>query len=229
MVSIADEAPHILVVDDDRRIRELLRSYLCDQGFRVTTAEDAAAALTRLKSLIFDLVIVDIMMPGENGLELTRTLRATDDDVPILILSALTESNHRIEGLESGSDDYLPKPFEPRELVLRINNLLRRRISRDKRSEIRLGELVFNIERGELSHDGGSVRLTTRERELLRIFALRAGEPIAREELAGPNGADNARTVDVQINRLRRKIEKDPSMPAYLQTVRGMGYILYSD
>ena len=226
---ISDDSPHILVVDDDRRIRDLIKSYLSDLGFRVSTAGDAAAAREAMNGLSFDLLVLDVMMPGESGLELARSLRAKSQ-VPILILSALAEPEHRIDGFQSGGDDYLIKPFEPEELVLRIQSILRRaEISKPVLQEIRLGESVFHVERGELKRKGEVVRLTTREQDLLRLFSKRPGEPISRSDLS-QNGADeSARAVDVQINRLRRKIEPDPAAPTYLQTVRGAGYILYTD
>lgn len=227
--AISDDSPHILVVDDDRRIRDLIKSYLSDRGFRVSTAGDAAAAREAMTGLSFDLLVLDVMMPGETGLELARSLRV-ESQVPILILSALAEAENRIDGLQSGGDDYLVKPFEPEELVLRIQSILRRsEISKPALPEIRLGESVFHVERGELKRDGEVIRLTTREQDLLRLFAKRPGEPISRSDLS-QNGADeSARAVDVQINRLRRKIEPDPAAPTYLQTVRGAGYILYTD
>ena len=226
---VTDTSPHILLVDDDRRIRELVKSYLSERGFRVTTAQNAADARARLSGLSFDLLILDVMMPGESGLDLARDLRKTKD-VPILMLSARADPEHRIEGFESGVDDYLVKPFEPRELVHRINSILRRSVVPEPLPiEISLGSFVFNIERGELSQGEDIVRLTTRERELLRLFAGRPGETISRADLAQNASGEGARAVDVQINRLRRKIEPDPAMPRYLQTVRGAGYILYTD
>ncbi len=226
---ITDQCPHILVVDDDRRIRDLIKSYLNVRGFRVSTAGHAAQAREQLEGLSFDLLVLDVMMPGESGLELAKSLREVDS-VPILILSALAEPEDRINGFQSGGDDYLIKPFEPEELVLRINSILRRSITpKDHVSEIRLGESIFHVERGKLCKGDETVRLTTREQDLLRLFANRPGEPISRTDLS-QNGADeSARAVDVQINRLRRKIEPDPSAPTYLQTVRGAGYILYTD
>ncbi len=227
--AIADDSAHILVVDDDRRIRDLIKSYLSERGFRVSTAGDAAAAREAMNGLSFDLLVLDVMMPGESGLELARNLRE-ESSVPILILSALAEPVNRIDGFQSGGDDYLVKPFEPEELVLRIQSILRRsEVARPVLSEVKLGESVFHVERGELRRSGQVVRLTTREQELLRLFAKRPGEPISRSDLS-QNGADeSARAVDVQINRLRRKIEPDPAAPTYLQTVRGAGYILYTD
>ncbi|WP_137389720.1 response regulator transcription factor [Rhodoligotrophos defluvii] len=228
-MTVRDEAPHILVVDDDRRIRELLKSFLTTNGFRVTAAGNTEEARAAMTSFTFDLLVVDVMMPGESGIDFTRALRA-NSDVPVLFLSALSESGDRIEGLASGGDDYLPKPFEPRELLLRLRNILRRKIQvAPQRTEITMGTCTFNPQRGEFRRDGQTVKLTTRERDLLRMFAARPGEPISRAELAGGSSGESMRAVDVQINRLRRKIEKDPATPVYLQTVRGSGYILYTD
>lgn len=224
-----DEAPHILVVDDDRRIRELLKSYLTTNGYRVTAAGSADDARAAMGSFAFDLLILDVMMPGETGIDFTKRLRETSD-VPILFLSALAESGDRIAGLASGGDDYLPKPFEPRELLLRIGNILRRKAPvAALPADITMGTCTFNVHRGEFKRDGQTVRLTTRERDLLRMFAERLGEPISRAELASGSSGESVRAVDVQINRLRRKIELDPANPVYLQTVRGSGYILYTD
>ncbi|MGF7161764.1 two-component system phosphate regulon response regulator OmpR [Rhodoligotrophos appendicifer] len=228
-MSLKDEASHILIVDDDRRIRELLKSYLTSNGYRVTAAAQADEARKAMMSFAFDLLIVDVMMPGESGLSLTRSLRETND-VPILILSALAESSDRIEGLSSGGDDYISKPFEPQELLLRIANILRRKTKvAAPIQDIMMGSCSFNLQRGELRRDGQTVKLTSRERDLLRLFAERRGEAISRNELAGENSSESVRAVDVQINRLRRKIEADPATPVYLQTVRGSGYILYTD
>ena len=225
-----DELPHILVVDDDRRIRQLLHSYLADNGFRVSVAESAMAAREMMRGIVFDLVVLDIMMPGETGTALTQSLRTQNDRVPVLMLSALAETSDRITGLESGSDDYLPKPFEPRELVLRIRNLLRRNDSAPRgKAEVSFGGFSFNLQRGELRNGAELIRLTTRERDFLRILATRAGSPVQRNELAPQGSEEGARSVDVQINRLRQKIESDPSNPLYLQTVRGAGYVLHVD
>jgi two-component system phosphate regulon response regulator OmpR len=226
---ILDNAPHVLVVDDDQKIRELLARYLSEHGFRVTTAADAATARAGMRGLAFDVVLLDVMMPGENGLELARDLKATRP-VPICMLTARSEPEHRIEGLEAGVDDYIPKPFEPRELVLRLRNILRRAAGpASPNDEVRMGAYVFHVGRGELRLGDESIKLTERERDLLRMFAQRIGTPIARHELSGDESTGNDRAIDVQINRLRRKIETDPSNPVYLQTVRGKGYILYSD
>lgn len=225
---VADDAPHILVVDDDRRIRELLKRYLSDNGFRVTTAEHAAEARARLEGLAFDLIVLDVMMPGESGLDFVKSLRRTSA-VPILMLTARGEAGDRIEGLERGVDDYLAKPFEPRELLLRIGTVLRRAQmpGATKAGEISLGPLRFNVTRGELWDGDRQIRLTTREIQLMRIFAANPGKPLARLDLCDNEAAE--RSIDVQINRLRRKLESDPKNPVYLQTVRGEGYALMPD
>ena len=228
MAAIDPEAAHILVVDDDRRIRELLTSYLAGKGFRVTAAASAREARERMRGIAFDLLVLDVMMPGESGIELVRSLRAAADGVPVLILSALAESGDRIIGLSSGSDDYLAKPFEPAELLLRIQSILRRQPPRSGATEARFGACTFNAERGELRRGNELVRLTSRERDLMRLFVHKAGQTLSRAELAN-TPAEGARSIDVQINRLRRKIEDDPSFPVYLQTVRGAGYILHLD
>lgn len=226
---LPDDAPHLLIVDDDQRIRDLLTRYLMEHGYRVTPAADPSAARAAMRGLKFDLVILDVMMPGESGLDFARHLKATSD-VPICMLTARSEPEDRIEGLEAGVDDYLPKPFEPRELVLRIKNILRRgKNNHANADEVRMGDLVFYIARGELKRGDESIKLTERERDLLRQFAQRPGVAIARHELAGDDATGSERAIDVQINRLRRKIEADPSNPVYLQTVRSKGYILYTD
>jgi len=232
-VPVADDAPHILIVDDDNRIRALLQRYLSENGYRVTTAENATSARARIEALSFDLLIVDVMMPGENGFELTASLRKTMT-VPILMLTAQGNSGDRIKGLEIGADDYLPKPFEPRELLLRINNVLKRSAAAPApapaRDVVRFGAFTFHVGRGELQCDGETIRITERERDMLRLLVEVPGETVDRYALAGNtlDGA-NERTVDVQVNRLRRKIEKDPGNPVYLQTVRGTGYRLVVD
>jgi two-component system phosphate regulon response regulator OmpR len=178
--------------------------------------------------LVFDLLVLDIMMPGEDGLRFTETLRGGGSTVPILMLSALAETQDRIGGLAAGSDDYLPKPFEPQELLLRVRNLLRRAMPASQGpEEVRFGEFTFQLARGELRKQGTLVRITTRERDMLRVLARHAGQSVARSDLAHPGVDDGARAVDVQINRLRQKIEDDPSNPLYLQTVRGAGYVLH--
>jgi two-component system phosphate regulon response regulator OmpR len=227
----AAEAPHLLVVDDDERLRGLLRRYLTDNGFRITLAADAAEARLKLKSLEYDLAIVDVMMPGENGFELTASLKA-ERRVPILLLTAMAEAENRIHGLEQGADDYLVKPFEPRELVLRIRNILARAASdgAGASTEVRFGGFRLDLKRGELMRGDEPVHLTAAERALLGALAQRAGAPVSRERLAEEaQFSGNVRTVDVQITRLRRKIERDPKYPRYLQTVRGIGYVLKPD
>ena len=220
--------PHLLVVDDDARLRELLRRYLSDSGFRVTAAADASEARSNLASFAFDLVVLDVMMPGESGLELTRALRA-DGRIPVLLLTAMAEPEDRINGLEQGADDYLSKPFEPRELVLRVRNLLQRRPATDVASkDIRFGGCRFDVVRGELYRGGDLVHLTAAEAGLLSMLAQKAGQAVSREELS-ISLSGNVRNVDVQMTRLRRKIERDQRFPRYLQTVRGTGYVLKPD
>jgi two-component system phosphate regulon response regulator OmpR len=226
----AADSPHLLVVDDDARLRELLQRYLSANGFRVTAASDAAEARTLLKSLAFDALVLDVMMPGENGFDLAGAVRA-QSDVPILMLTARSESGDRIEGLERGADDYLPKPFEPRELMLRLGALLRRArgASPTPHREVRMGGCVFDPERGELRRAGKPVRLTSSEAQLLKLFAANAGRSFSRTDLCTRLGISLERSVDVQVTRLRRKIEEDPKLPLYIQTVRGVGYVLVPD
>ncbi|MBV9202547.1 MAG: response regulator transcription factor [Alphaproteobacteria bacterium] len=220
--------PHLLVVDDDARLRELLRRYLSDSGFRVTAAADAGQARSNLASFAFDLVVLDVMMPGESGLELTRALRR-EGRVPVLLLTAMAEPEDRVNGLEQGADDYLSKPFEPRELVLRIRNLLQRRPVADfAPTDIRFGGCRFDVVRGELYRGGDLVHLTAAEAGLLSSLAQKPGQAVSREELS-MSLSGNVRNVDVQMTRLRRKIERDPRFPRYLQTVRGTGYALKPD
>jgi two-component system phosphate regulon response regulator OmpR len=227
---LPDNAAHILVVDDDQRIRDLIARFLFEAGYRVSTAADAKAARAAMRGLSFDLVILDVMMPGESGLELARDLKQISP-VPICMLTALADPEQRIAGLEAGVDDYVGKPFEPRELLLRIQNILRRGKdgSTIPRDEVRMGDFLFHMARGELRRGDEIIKLTERERDLLRLFAGRPGSPIARHELANDDSTGSERAIDVQINRLRRKIEADSSNPIYLQTVRGKGYILYVD
>ncbi len=225
-----DDAHHVLVVDDDLRIRTLLTRFLGANGFRVTAASSAAEARRRMVGMTFDLLVVDVMMPGESGLEFAEALRRTSP-VPIIMLTARSEAPHRIRGLEVGADDYLAKPFEPRELLLRIANVLRRSAEPERPavSSIKFGPFTFHVERGELKREEKVVRITDRERELLRIFAARPGETVKRDEFLKISNGGGERAVDVQINRLRRKIEEDPSNPIHLQTARGIGYRLLVD
>ena len=225
-----EDPAHVLVVDDDDRLRDLLRRYLSEQGFRVTTAGNVAEARTKLQSLTFDLLVLDIMMPGETGLDLTRSLR-DHSAVPILLLTAMGESEDRIDGLECGADDYLTKPFEPRELVLRIRSILRRLPTPETApGEVHFGGFCFDLAREELRCGDDFVRLTSAEAGLLKALASQPGIPVRREDLIGlQQGAGTTRAVDVQVTRLRRKIESDPKFPRYLQTVRGTGYVLVPD
>ena len=226
---MSDDAVHILVVDDDDRLRDLLQRYLGEYGFRVSTASSAAEARTALSGLSFDLLVLDLMMPGESGLDLTKDIRRSNS-LPILLLTAMGEAEDRITGLEVGADDYLSKPFEPRELVLRIEAILRRGGPKtEELSEISFGACRFDIERGELMRDGEIVRLTSGEMEMLRLFARRPGVTVGRAELLNQSDAGNVRAVDVQITRLRRKIEDDPKEPRHLSTVWGQGYVFWMD
>lgn len=227
--AISEGAAHLLIVDDDDRIRTLLKRYLSDHGFRTSVASDAKQARTLMSSVDFDLIILDVMMPGETGFELTKSVRAASN-VPILLLTARGLPEDRIEGLELGADDYLSKPFEPRELLLRINALLRRAqpAGLEKR-ELRFGECVFSLGRGELRKEGELVRLTAGEAALLKALAQKPREAISREALAMQTDAGMERSVDVQVTRLRKKIEENPRAPIYLQTVRGIGYALMAD
>ena len=224
----SDAAPHLLVVDDDRRIRDLLLRFLSAEGYRVTTADTAAEARAKLGGLSFDLLILDVMMPGETGFDLARAIRVASS-VPILMLTARDEAENRIKGLELGADDYLAKPFEPRELLLRIANILKRQLPSPLPppvESVRFGEFVFHVPRGELRRGEQVIHLTDREREMLRALAANPGETVPRLALAGNGHGINERAVDVQVNRLRRKIERDPANPLIVQTVRGIGYRL---
>lgn len=222
----ADDAPHILLVDDDRRIRDLLSRFLCGEGYRVTTAMSASDARSKLNGLHFDLLILDVMMPGETGFDLARFIRQSST-VPIIMLTARHEAQARIEGLQIGADDYVAKPFEPRELALRIGNILKRtaRPPAETLEQVAFGPYVYHLGRGELRQGEEIIHLTDRERDMLRILAESPGETVPRGALTG-NGTVNERAVDVQINRLRRKIERDPANPLFLQAVRGVGYRL---
>ncbi|MGZ5932377.1 MAG: response regulator [Rhizomicrobium sp.] len=224
------EDPHLLVVDDDERLRGLLHRYLTSNGYRVTAAADAADARALMKSMAFDLLVLDVMMPGESGFELTKSLR-NHSQVPILMLTAKGHAEDRIAGLELGADDYLPKPFEPRELLLRVGALLRRATppARSAHAEVRMGDAVYDPERGQLRRKGKPVHLTSSESALLQLFAANAGRSFSRTDLCARLGVALERSIDVQVTRLRRKIEEDPKLPLYLQTVRGVGYVLVPD
>jgi two-component system phosphate regulon response regulator OmpR len=225
---LSDDAPHLLVVDDDRRIRDLLSRFLTNEGYRISTAETALDARAKLKGLSFDLIVLDVMMPGESGFDFAKSLREMSS-VPILMLTARDAAESRIKGLEMGADDYLSKPFEPRELSLRIANILKRAQPTTPPAppeQVGFGPFVFHIGRGELRKGDESIRLTDRERDMLRILAATPGETVSRMALAGNGGAISERAVDVQVNRLRRKIERNPADPLFVQTVRGIGYRL---
>ena len=233
---MSDPEPHLLIVDDDERIRVLLQKFLIRHGFLVTGARDAGHARRILTGLDFDLIVMDVMMPGETGIALTRSLRETSM-TPILLLTAKGETEDRISGLEAGADDYLSKPFEPKELLLRINAILRR-MPETRSEEVRpkvlhLGGIRYDIVRGEMWAGDELVRLTATESQLMRIFAASPGQAVSRatlvEELGRDGGQAQERAVDVQITRLRRKIEANPKQPRYLQTVRGAGYMLAPD
>ena len=232
-----DLPPHLLIVDDDERIRDLLKTFLKRNGFLVSSVADAAAARRILAGLEFDLLVMDVMMPGEDGVGLTQSLRAQGMNTPILLLTARGETDDRIRGLEAGADDYLPKPFEPKELLLRINAILRRVPEPEVPSVLpkilQLGPVRYDIDRAELWRGEEPVRLTATEAQLMKIFAAKVHEPVTRGQLVEDLGRDGdhaqERAVDVQITRLRRKIEADPKQPRYLQTVRGAGYMLAPD
>ena len=229
--------PHLLIVDDDERIRSLLQQFLVQSDYLVSTAENAEQAITLLSAIEFDLIILDVMMPGQDGISFTAKLRNLKNNTPILLLTARGETEDRIKGLEAGADDYLPKPFEPKELLLRINAILRRMA--DLKEEqimpktLNFGNLKYDVARNELWEGKNQIRLTTTESQLMKIFTSALGEPISRANLVTSLGKAVSlaqdRAIDVQITRLRRKIEVNPSKPRYLQTVRGAGYMLLFD
>jgi two-component system phosphate regulon response regulator OmpR len=226
---IGEEPAHILIVDDDDRLRSLLKRYLAENGYRTSVAADGARAKELLSGVDFDLLILDVMMPGLSGFELTEKVRAASN-VPILLLTARGLPQDRIEGLERGADDYLSKPFEPRELLLRVGSLLRRaRPAVRERQTLKFGGCTFSPSRGELRRDNKLIKLTSGELALLRALAQKPGEAISRTALAEQTSAMMERSIDVQVTRLRRKIEDDPRTPIYLQTVRGVGYALMPD
>lgn len=230
-------SPHLLIVDDDERIRSLLQQFLIQSDYLVSTAENAEQAITLLSAIEFDLIILDVMMPGQDGISFTAKLRNLKNNTPILLLTARGETEDRIKGLEAGADDYLPKPFEPKELLLRINAILRRMA--DLKEEqimpktLNFGNLKYDVARNELWEGEDQIRLTTTESQLMKIFTSALGEPISRSNLVTSLGKAVSlaqdRAIDVQITRLRRKIEVNPSKPRYLQTVRGAGYMLLFD
>ncbi len=227
--NISEDAGHVLIVDDDDRIRTLLKKYLSENGYRTSVAQNAAEARRVMAAVDFDVLIVDVMMPGETGFALTKSVRDASN-VPILLLTARGLPEDRIEGLERGADDYLSKPFEPRELLLRINALLRRaKPAGLNKKELTFGGCTFAVGRGELRRDGELIKLTAGETSLLKALAKKPGEAISRHALAEQTDTAMERSVDVQVTRLRKKIEEDPRAPIYLQTVRGIGYVLMAD
>jgi two-component system phosphate regulon response regulator OmpR len=228
LAPFAETPAHLLVVDDDDRIRSLLKRYLSGLGYSVTTANDAKHARKLMDALTFELIILDVMMPGEDGVSLTRAVRG-QNETPIILLTARGDAPQRIEGLSAGADDYLAKPFEPEELALRVGAILKRARPAPAADILNLGSASWNNSRDELRRDGVLVRLTDAEKDLLRALAARPGATITREELARKAGVSVDRSIDVQVTRLRRKLEVDPAEPVYLQTVRGLGYRLMHD
>lgn len=229
---MTDQIAHILVVDDDERLRKLLKKFLGEQGFIVSVADNALDAKNKISLLEFDLIVLDWMMPGQSGIDFAKEIRP-ENDTPILMLTAMSESDDRISGLEVGVEDYLTKPFEPRELVLRIQNILRRIVRNtptETNATITMGLKCFDLNTQILDDQGTHIHLTASEASLLSLFCQHLGDILSREELAERLGlAANDRTIDVQVTRLRRKIEEDPKMPRFLQTVRGQGYVLRAD
>ena len=217
---------HILMVDDDEGIRELVKQYLNENNYLVTTAASAEEAKEKVKIIKFDIIILDIMMPGQNGLEFTLANK-NKINTPIILLTAKNEPNERIEGLETGADDYLAKPFEPKELLLRIKNILKKTSTKTFKDQIQINNLVLNLVTGEISGSNTSKSLNSNELSILRILSKEIGKPFSREELSKILGFEQERTLDVCINRLRKKIELDPKFPKYLKTKRGAGYLLW--
>jgi two-component system, OmpR family, phosphate regulon response regulator OmpR len=224
---VPDDAAHLLLVDDDSRLRDLLSRFLQREGYRVTTAKDAGDARAKLDGLTFDLLILDVMMPGQSGFELAKSVRETSQ-VPILMLTARAETEHRITGLEIGADDYVAKSYDPRELSLRVASILKRAqpAAAPPAESVRFGPFIFHIARGELRRGDELIHLTDREKDILRLLGATPGQTVPRLALAGTGAAAGERAVDVQVNRLRRKIEVDPANPLFVQTVRGIGYRL---
>ena len=226
--NMAKKLYHILVIDDDTRLRKLLAKYLSDNSFYISTAKDTDEAKEIMKEFLFDLIVVDLMMPNENGIDFTKNLRK-NSNIPILMLTAMSETESRIEGLESGADDYLPKPFEPKELLLRINNILKRSSNLLKEDKLcKFGSFAFDFNALRLKKDNKYIHITESEGKILNILCQELGNPISREQLSKLCGNVDSRTIDVQITRLRRKIEQNPKQPHFLQTVRNYGYVLYN-
>ena len=224
-----EEKKHILIVDDDDRIRELIKEYLENNDFYITTAKHAEDAKNEIKLIKFDLIILDIMMPGQNGLDLTKEIKSTSDQ-PIILLTAMGETSDRVFGLETGADDYLPKPFEPKELLLRIKNILKR-IKKNKNLNpiLKFGDIKVDLEKMSIVSKKGEAKLNAAEKSLLEKMVLSAGQIFQRDQISKIVKLSKERAVDVMITRLRQKIEPDPKNPKYLQTVRGNGYVLWTD
>ena len=226
---IQEDKKHILIVDDDERIRELLREYLQNNNFYTTTAKDSLDAKKKISLLKFDLIILDIMMPGQSGLELTREIKEKSDQ-PIILLTAMGETSDRISGLETGADDYLPKPFEPKELLLRIKNILKRiKSGKNLNPVLKFGDIRVDLEKMSIKSKKGITKLNTAEKALLEKMILSVGQIFQRDQISQIIKLTKERAVDVMITRLRQKIEPDPKNPKYLQTVRGNGYVLWTD
>ena len=226
---IQEDKKHILIVDDDDRIRELLREYLQNNNFYTTTAKDSLDAKKKISLLKFDLIILDIMMPGQSGLELTREIKEKSDQ-PIILLTAMGETSDRISGLETGADDYLPKPFEPKELILRIKNILKRiKSGKNLNPVLKFGDIRVDLEKMSIKSKKGITKLNTAEKALLEKMILSVGQIFQRDQISQIIKLTKERAVDVMITRLRQKIEPDPKNPKYLQTVRGNGYVLWTD
>ncbi|MGA0790106.1 MAG: response regulator [Pelagibacteraceae bacterium] len=224
-----EDKKHILIVDDDDRIRELLREYLQNNNFYTTTAKDSLDAKKKISLLKFDLIILDIMMPGQSGLELTREIKEKSDQ-PIILLTAMGETSDRISGLETGADDYLPKPFEPKELLLRIKNILKRiKSGKNLNPVLKFGDIRVDLEKMSIKSKKGITKLNTAEKALLEKMILSVGQIFQRDQISQIIKLTKERAVDVMITRLRQKIEPDPKNPKYLQTVRGNGYVLWTD
>ena len=217
---------HILVVDDDNRIRELVREYLVKNNFEVTTAKDALDAKKKLEIIKFDILILDIMMPGESGLSLTKEFKK-NNTTPIILLTAKGEAQHRIEGLELGADDYLGKPFEPKELLLRINNILRKIKKPAVAEEIYVGDALINLKKLNIKTDKKIIKINPQEKKVLEKMLESPGEVFSRNDIGKIINISKERTIDVMITRLRQKIESNPKNPKYLQTIRGSGYVLW--
>ena len=219
---------HILGVDDDDRIRELLKEYLTEENYLISTSNNAENAKQKIEMIKFDIIILDIMMPGQSGLDLTHSLREKIN-TPIILLTAMGEPNERIEGLEKGADDYLAKPFEPKELVLRIKNILKKTESKIQVNEIEFNEININLKKLVITKKNNSHKINNTEKIILEKMINSPGQTFSREQIGKLIKIDKERSIDVIITRLRKKIEDDPKNPKYLQTIRGAGYVLWME